>query len=258
MSISAEQLNVKVLGQGPHLLMLHGWNRSLNDLMPLAGILAEHATCHVIDLPGFGKSPPPPEEGWGTVDYARLIIEYIKLKSLQKVSLLGHSFGGRTSLRIVRASPELIDKLVLVDSHGIKPIRSPLKRLKFFLIKKAGQLLKTVDKIFGTTFFKDRFARRFGSPDYLNAGILKNTFIKTISEDQSAELPLIQADTLLIWGSEDTETPVELARRFHTLIKNSRLIILEGKDHSPFHGVGAHLVAHHIVPFLKQNNPSAG
>ena len=233
--------------------MLHGWNRSIEDLRSLAELLAEHFDIRVIDLPGFGKTPPPPEEGWDTSQYGDLVLEYIKKNDLKEITLLGHSFGGRVSLRIACKEPELVKRLILVDSHGLKPKRGTAKKIKIWLIAKLAKFTKLIDKICATNLFKEKFAKKFGSPDYLNAGILKNTFIKTIKEDQTAELSAIKSRTLLLWGSDDTETPLEMGRRFKTLIKNSKLIVLEGKGHSPYHGVGAHLCAHHIISFLQSD-----
>lgn len=244
-------LNTLTFGSGPHLVMLHGWNRSLYDLKPLADLLASHCTVHLIDLPGFGKTPPPPEEGWSTEQYADLVKEYIEMIGADEVMLLGHSFGGRISLRIASGDSRRVSRLILIGAHGIKPIRSLRSKFRVWLISKAGKLLKSFDALVGTDFYNLKFAKRFGSADYRNAGKLKNTFIKTIIEDQSPNLGKIKARTLLLWGSADDQTPVSLARRFNELIGDSKLIVLDGKDHFPFHGGGAHLCAHHIISFLK-------
>jgi pimeloyl-ACP methyl ester carboxylesterase len=251
-TITAEDINYIQLGSGQSIIMLHGWNRSLNDLKPLAEILAEHANVYVLDLPGFGKTPPPPVEGWDTSQYSELIVQFIKSKNLDKVVLIGHSFGGRISLRIAARYPEKVERIILIDSHGLRPVRSFYQNLRIHLIKKSAKLIKFIDKVSGSKFYQEKFAKRFGSPDYQNAGILKNTFVKTISEDQTEDVAKIEAKSLLLWGSEDRETPLALARKFNQLMRNSKLIILEGKDHSPFHGVGSHLCANHIIKFLEQ------
>lgn len=251
MTLTADQLHLLKYGNGPHIIMMHGWGRSLNDIKPVADVLAEYATVHVIDLPGFGKTPPPPAEGWDTNQYAELILDYIRKQNLDKVILLGHSFGGRVSLRISAKHPELVSKLILIDSHGLRPIRTLYQNLRVQCIKKAAKIVKLIDKTFGLKLYAEKFAKRFGSADYQNAGVLKNTFVKTISEDQTSDVEKIRAKTLLLWGSEDQDTPVAMGQKFHQLIKDSKLIVLEGKGHSPFHGVGAHLCASHIIKFLQ-------
>ncbi len=253
MSVAQQQLNFIETGTGQNLIMLHGWNRSLHDLKPLAEILSSYAKVFVIDLPGFGKTPPPPLEGWDTNQYAELILEFIRRNNLEKVILLGHSFGGRISLRICAKHPELIEKLILIDSHGLKPVRSLYQHIRIFFIKKAANLIKSTDRTFGTNIYKEKFAKKYGSPDYQNAGVLKNTFVKTISEDQQVDVQNIKTKALLLWGSEDKETPLEMGKKFNKLLVNSKLIILEGKDHSPFHGIGSHLCANHIINFLNSN-----
>lgn len=249
---SLEKINSLHFGNGPAIIMLHGWNRSLSDLKPLGDILAEYSTVHLLDLPGFGGSSPPPEEGWDTKQYAGLVFAYIKSQGLEKVTLLGHSFGGRISLRLCVEHPELVDRLILIDSHGLRPTRTLYQNMRVASIKRLAKVVQFIDKHFGLNIYRDKFAKRFGSPDYLNAGILKNTFVKTISEDQSGDVQKIKAKTLLIWGSEDKETPVAMGEKFSQLIKDSKLIIVEGKDHNPFHGLGAQLCANYIIKFITQ------
>ncbi len=254
LELSADQIQYKVTGDGPPLLMLHGWNRSGADLRPLAELVGSARTVYTLDLPGFGETPPPPEDGWDTSDYSELIVSFIQSKGLDKVSLLGHSFGGRVSLRIAAKYPEIVEGIILIDSHGLRPMRSFYQNMRVRLIKLAAKVVKTTDKLLGTTIFPDKFAVKFGSADYRNAGVLKNTFVKTISEDQESDVRNIKARALLLWGSEDRETPVVMGEKFHQLLSNSKLIILPGKGHSPFHGVGAHLCANYILQFLAEGS----
>ena len=153
-------------------------------------------------------------------------------------------------IRITAKQPELVEKLILIDSHGLKPIRTLYQSIRVSLIKKLAKLIKFIDRIFSTKFYQEKFAKKFGSADYQKAGVLKNTFVKTISEDQTEQVKKIKTQTLLIWGELDSETPVVLGKKFNELIANSKLIILEGKDHSPYQGVGAHLCANYIIEFI--------
>jgi pimeloyl-ACP methyl ester carboxylesterase len=232
------------------IVMLHGWGRNLADLKPLADIISNYRSVYLIDLPGFGKSDPPPLNGWSTKEYAEHLLKFFKEQNLTKVIMLGHSFGGRVSLRIVALQPDLVEKLILIDSHGLRPIRTFYQNIRVALIKKLAKLVKFIDRTFKTKLYQEKFAKKFGSADYQNAGVLKNTFVKTISENQEDDVTKIATPTLLLWGSLDTETPLVMGRRFNELISGSKLVVLEGKDHNPYQGVGAHLCANYIIDFI--------
>jgi len=231
------------------VILLHGWGQSHRDLLPLAELLADERQVFVLDLPGFGESPAP-DTDWDTIQYAERIADYIKQQQLSSAVLLGHSFGGRISLRLAKNSPELVAGVVLIGSHGLRRKRSLWEKVRIKSITTLGKGAKLVDRIFHTDLFAKKFAPRFGSADYRNAGKLRGVLVKTVNEDQTNELPSIKAPTLLLWGNKDQETPLEMGQRMKGLIPNSKLIVLSGKNHYPHHDIGSHLCAYYIRPFL--------
>ena len=74
---------------------------------------------------------------------------------------------------------------------------------------------------------------------------------KAVNEDVTEDAKKVSVPTFILWGEKDDETPVEMAYRFNELIKDSKLVVLPGKDHFPFLRDGAHPCAHHIKGFLK-------
>ena len=246
-----KKLNSVCLGSsGSDVILLHGWNRSLIDFKPLADLLVWKHKVHLIDLPGFGKSDAPPHD-WGTEDYAGCILSYMDEHKIQRAHLIGHSFGGRISLRLAAKHPERVAGLVLIGSHGLQLQQPLLKSFRSKWIKSLRGLIKWSDAQFGSSLFNDWFVPKFGSRDYLAAGKLRGTLVKTVTEDQSANCRLIKAPTLLLWGTRDRETPLALGQRFRDLISGAKLIVLQGQDHYPFRDVGSHLIAHYVLPFLE-------
>jgi pimeloyl-ACP methyl ester carboxylesterase len=243
-------LHTVIEGTGqPPLIILHGWGQSLEAMRSLGDLLAKYQEVHLIDLPGFGHSPKPATD-WDTNQYAERILSYCQEKDLKQIDILGHSFGGRISLRVAHKRPQLLRSLILLNSHGIRlPLPFP-KNIRAKLLKSGSNLCKAVDRTFGSKLFENWFAPRYGSRDYRNAGALRNILVKTVNEDVSALAKEIKVPTFLLWGGSDTETPVGIGQKFHELIPNSELIVLPGKDHYPFSGEGAHLCAFHIRNFL--------
>jgi pimeloyl-ACP methyl ester carboxylesterase len=220
-------------------------------------MLAASTRVILIDLPGFGLSPLPHEAsndggGWDTAQYAERVKRFLDESGVQSCILVGHSFGGRLSVQLASRYPQLAQALVLIGAHGLKRKRPPAQQVKLKLIRTLGTCAKKIDGLFGTRVFAHYFAPKFGSADYQAAGALRKTLVKTVNEDLSDLAATIQVPTLLLWGERDTETPLDLAHSYRSLITDSELHIFTQKGHEPFSDVGSHLVVRYIENFLKK------
>jgi pimeloyl-ACP methyl ester carboxylesterase len=244
-------LAVTELGQGEPLLLIHGWGRSGSDLRGLGEHLARQFRVLIVDLPGFGGSAPPPEEGWNSRQFAALLHRLLSEMKIARIRVIGHSVGGRIALRLAQEFGESVAAIGLIGSHGLVRRRSIGARLRIAGIRVLSRFAKFGDRVLGRSYFRPKFGTRFGSPDYLRAGVLKNTLVKIVTEDQTPDLGKVRCPTLLIWGDSDTETPLEMGQRFHALISDSRLVVLKGQGHDPYLGAGAGVCAHHLLSFFE-------
>lgn len=232
------------------LLILHGWGQDLEIMRPLGERLAWHRPVHLLDLPGFGRSPGPGQD-WDTRDYAQCVLSYLEQAGLDRVDLLGHSFGGRIGLRIASEWPGRLRRLVLVDAAGLPRRRSWSQRGRLLAIRTLGRVIRSLPSFWSQSLLA-WYRERYGSRDYKNAGELRGTFVKVVAEDQTANVRLITAPTLVLWGADDRETPVEMAHRFGALIRDSEVVVLPG-DHFPFVGAGVHACAQIVDEFLSSS-----
>ncbi|MFO0416234.1 MAG: alpha/beta fold hydrolase [Pseudomonadota bacterium] len=251
-------LNSQTIGTtGPIIVMLHGWGRSLYAMKGMAEALANSYRVVLIDLPGFGASPLPPEAsnqggGWDTDQYAERVKRFLDQNGIDSCVLVGHSFGGRISVRLAAKYPALVRAVVLIGSHGLPRKRTQRDLLRIKAIGLATKLAKKIDKLAHTRLFANYFAPRFGSADYLAAGELRSTLVKTVNENLTEQAKSIKAPTLLLWGDKDQQTPLDLAYSFNALINDSELFIFPGKGHEPFADVGSHLIVRYIENFLQK------
>ena len=97
--IDGLKLNYEIAGEGQPLLMLHGWGSNLQAFQCLVPALSEKYRVIRLDFPGFGKSSPVPRV-FCVDDYVDITIKFIQFLQLTKLSLAGHSFGGRVIIKL--------------------------------------------------------------------------------------------------------------------------------------------------------------
>ena len=226
----------------------HGWGQNRQAMAPLAQSLTSLGGHILIDFPGFGDAPAP-QTAWTTADYADLTARFLnELGPAGPVVWIGHSFGGRVGIQMAARHPDMIDRLVLIAAAGLPRRRSAVERARVAGRIYTFKTLKSLAPVLGLDVNKLR--DRFGSADYRNAGAMRDTLVKVISEDLSPEAQRISCPTRLIYGAQDTETPPEIGQRLDALIPNSEFSVLDKQDHYSLLGEGRHQVAKRIRDFL--------
>lgn len=230
--IKGLKFHYTVCGSGAPLILMHGWGCNLTTLASIENVAKDFHTVYNVDFPGFGDSQEP-STIWGVEEYTRLIEEFVKLENIENPILLGHSFGGRVG--ILYSSRNKVDKLILVDAAGVKPHRSLKYYFKVYTYKLGKRLMPL---IYGKKKAQERIeemrARR-GSSDYNNATpVMRAILSRVVNEDLQHCMPLIKAPTLLVWGENDTATPLSDAKTMEKLIPNAGLVSFPGCGHYSF------------------------
>ena len=119
-SINDLNINYKIAGSGPAVLILHGWGGSSDSWEKIQKILSERNYSIICpDLPGFGKSQTPLSP-WTLQDYIHFVLKFAENLHLNSFYLIGHSFGGRIAVKMAVNHSSMIKKLILCDPAGIK------------------------------------------------------------------------------------------------------------------------------------------
>ena len=213
------------------IIILHGWNSSKEKWERVKKKI-EKAGMQVFipDLPGFKKKLNRP---WSLDDYLEWFKEFSENKG--KFFLLGHSFGGRISIKFATQYPEKIKGLILVGAAGIKHKKGIkgqiiLKITKFFKKTLNFPVLRSFYPFLRIILYKYILRKT----DYLKAkGAMKQTFLNIIEEDLTPYLSQIKSNTLIIWGRNDKTTPFFDGKLMKENIKDSKLEILE-TGHAPY------------------------
>lgn len=221
-------------GQGAPVVLMHGWGCEAKTLESVAKTVRALGRPLInVDFPGFGSSSEPPEV-WGVDDYTRAIEELLCREGVgADVVLLGHSFGGRVG--IVYASRNPIGKLILVDAAGVKPKRSLRYYCKVYTFKAKKHLLRLLLGKEKAEAKLNKLRAMAGSSDYRSASPrMRQIMSRVVNEDLCHLMPEIKAPTLLIWGTNDTATPLSDARKMEKLIPGAALVSFEGAGHYSF------------------------
>lgn len=234
-NLNGTELHYSVNGSGQlAVVIMHGWGcqRSTMVLFEQTAAACPGTTVYNLDLPGFGDSTEP-QEPCGIEWYTRTVEAFVKAEGIVKPVLIGHSFGGR--IAILYASRNAVEKLILVDSAGVKPRRSLKYYIKVYSFKMAKRLLPLVAGRDKAAVIIDRWRGRSGSADYAAASPMMRAILsRVVNEDLCHAMPSIQAPTLLIWGENDTATPLRDARKMERLIPDAGLVAYPGCGHYSF------------------------
>jgi pimeloyl-ACP methyl ester carboxylesterase len=226
-SLAGGTLFGEVWGTGrPEVLVLHGWGRTHADFAAVVGPSSPLGALSALapDLPGFGASPAP-GTAWGAVDYAAALIALLDGSGHgeerddeggdespdaagRPLVVLGHSRGGCIAVALAAARPDLVGGLVLTGApllprpHGR---RKPAARFRMARgLRRLGVLSEAR---------MEAVRQRYGSADYRAAqGIMRQVFVRMVNERYDDELKALDCPVEFVWGDDDAEVPVEVAR----------------------------------------------
>lgn len=241
MNINIDGYNINYIDEGKKdldyaILLLHGWGANLNCFYSTINLLKEKYRVLALDLPGFGKSESL-KKSFFVDDYVNIVVDFLKKLNIKKVSLVGHSYGGRIIIKLNNRNVEnlYIVNNVLIDAAGIKNklgIKSKIKIYTYKALKFLVMLLPIGEKKYEII---ESLKSKFGSKDYKSVKKeLRDTLVKSVNEDLSSIIKNIKADTLIIWGERDIDTPIKNAKFMEKEIKNSGLVVIKNAGHFSF------------------------
>ncbi len=117
---------VKV-GSGPALLLLHGLGCDHTTWLPVVAALSRRYTVIAPDLLGHGRSAKPRAD-YSVGGYANGMRDLLTVLGVDKVTVVGHSFGGGVAMQFAYQFPERTERMVLVATGGLGPEVSPAIR----------------------------------------------------------------------------------------------------------------------------------
>jgi pimeloyl-ACP methyl ester carboxylesterase len=251
--IHGEEVAYRSGGQGPVLLLLHGIAGSSGTWLAAMHLLKNDFTVVAPDFLGHGKSAKPLGD-YSLGNHASGVRDFLQVLDIDRVTVVGQSFGGGVALQFAYQFPELCERLVLVDAGGLGREVSWLLRLitlpavEYVMpVLFPGFAREWGDSV--VKFLGDRGLRSARGMEMWRAyrslteqenrqafGRTMRAVIDPGGQSVSAASRLYLAahmPTLIVWGEEDRIIPVSHAYQAHEAIADSRLEIMTGVGHFP-------------------------
>ena len=269
LDVGSGEVAYRTVGTGPDVLFVHGWPVSSATFRCLLPHLADHVTCHLVDLPGAGSSRYPAGTQLTIANHIHSVRRVIDLLGLSDVAVVGHDSGGMIARHAV-AGDERLRALALIDTEQSTGVSW---KFKTFL---AGRKVPGFGASLGLLAGKPRLRRnRLVLGDaFVDRSLLDGEFddfflrpLHSSKEHRAATMQLLRsfdyrfvrelgelhrkvtAPVLLVWGEHDKFFPVQWARDMVADFADARLEVI------PDAGLFAHEerpaeVAAALLPFL--------
>ncbi len=234
---------VREVGEGDStLVLIHGAEADSSMWEPYMEGLARERRVLAVDLPGHGGTKAPEDLDASPKGIADWFSSMLRTEGLDTVYLLGHSLGGTVALHIALEMPDLVRRLVLVDTGGLCwPSSSIGKGVdKFLRILVEGEMdeekaRRMSARIYGwepgseAVSESARYWVRPGVRRFFSSGGL--VFTRPLPILRLRELA---PPTFLIWGKRDRWFPLSTAKEAMIYIPGFKLLVIEEGAHSPF------------------------
>lgn len=235
-------MHINSIGQGPDLVLVHGWSMHSGVWSPLLELLSEHFRCHLVDLPGHGQSD------WheGGFELSTLLAKLAEALP-EKAFWLGWSLGGQVSLAMTKHYPDNVKKLILLAANPCFvqkedwPCAMPQEVFESFSASLAEDQQQTLQRFIMLQAkganqprqvikqLSEQLAQQHEpEPEALKAGL------KCLAEwDLRDALATVNCPTQMILAENDHLIPVSLAEYVQKLQPKLRIDVMPGLGHAP-------------------------
>ncbi|ORW28824.1 hypothetical protein AWB91_02045 [Mycobacterium paraense] len=248
----------RIAGSGPALLLIHGVGDNSKSWDTVHAKLAQRFTVIAPDLLGHGESDKPHAD-YSLPAFANGMRDLLAVLGIDRVTVVGHSFGGGVAMQFAYQYPQLVERIVLVSAGGVAKDVSlalrlaamPLGAEALGVLRAPGVMptIRRVGRAVQSALGSTRFGRDAAEVVDLLEGFLDRdglaAFARTLRSVVDARgqyVTMLDRSYLvesvpvqIVWGEDDLIIPVEHAHTAHAAMPGSRMEIFEDSGHMPFH-----------------------
>lgn len=229
--------NVLDVGSGSPVLLLHGSGPGVsayaNWRLTMPALADEHRVI-AFDQPGFGFTERPPGTEYTVEGWTDHVLGVLDALGLDRVDLVGNSFGGAIALRFAAAHPDRVRRLVLMGSVGVSfPITKALDEvwgytpepgamraiMNFFAYDTSlltDDLAAVRERAATQPGVQEAYASMFPAP--------RQRWVNALAVPEAA-VSTLPHETLLIHGMDDQVIPLEASLQLLHLIEHAQLVV---------------------------------
>jgi pimeloyl-ACP methyl ester carboxylesterase len=245
--IDGVRVHYQEKGSGTPLILIHGYTSSVYTWKDVFEPLSKNFRVIAVDLKGFGFSGKP-DGDYTRRAQAMLVARLLDHLKIEKAWLCGSSMGGEVALNFAQLNPLRVAGLILIDSSGAKVEGTSSLAPSYLLIPVVGRVLTALalrsDKLvregleksfYDRSKITDERVAAYYRPLRTRGGQLAALRARTQANQFPVEPDIgkISARTLIIWGAEDALIPLAAGHTMNSLIKDSKLLVLEKCGHLP-------------------------
>jgi pimeloyl-ACP methyl ester carboxylesterase len=249
----------RIPGGGIPLVLVHGLADRDESWAPMLERL-KRSGFHVYapDLLGYGRSPKPGDSDYSISTQEQFVADFIQAIGLQKPNVGGWSMGGWVVLKLALDHPEMVNRLVIYDSAGIR--HQVEGGTQIFHPTNEAELQHLADLLEPNQRPLPGFVRRDALRHMAEGQWVVDRSMNSMEGGKDlldAKLGGLTVPLLIVWGSNDQLLPLAIGQEMHGLVARSELDILQGCGHLAPKTCPDRAAAV-TVNFLKENPPPFG
>lgn len=253
------------IGQGPPLLMIHGWPLSGVTYRAMIQQLRHQFTCYVPDLPGAGDTPWDPRTREVFSDFTQLLEGFVDALSLSPYALVGHDSGGAMARNLAARHPQRVRALLLTNTETPGHVSMLIRAMQAAARVPGSAVLFRAMLDWGA-FRRSRYG--FGSC-FGNRDLIDSEFRQTLAQDVTGAIQVmrrfdlsaahglealhakITAPTVLVWGEDDPFFSVDRARAMAPQFAGPTELHVVPRTRLLVHEEAPERVVSHAMPVLR-------
>ena len=223
----------RISGGGIPLVLVHGLADRDESWAPMIERL-KRSGFHVYapDLLGYGRSPKPSDSDYSISTQERFVADFIQAIGLQKPNVGGWSMGGWVVLKLALDHPELVNRVVVYDSAGIR--QQVVGGTQIFHPTNEAELQHLADLLEPNQKPLPSFVRKDALRHMAEGQWVVDRSMDSMESGKDlldARLSKLTVPLLIVWGSNDQLLPLSIGQEIHGLVGRSELDILQGCGH---------------------------
>lgn len=234
--VNAIEIDYQDIGEGETLVLLHGLGSTKKDWDFQIPVFSKNYRLIIPDLRGHGASSSNSE--FGVPVLTEDVVALLKTLKIEKFSCIGFSMGGAVAFQIAISYPEMVDKLIIVNSgpdfNAMGELGEELIKTRTAFIQTKG--MKALAKEISANMLPEKhqdklrqeFEERCGNND---EQVYLKTFLTLMEWGLGDKLSTISKPTLVITSDNDY-TPVAHKEAYTSRMQNARLHVIENSRHA--------------------------